>query len=126
MSKPSVQVQLIHAQREIARLRFELANARLVSTRFCADAACIAAHHVFQRTGPIMADFMEKYLETVQEIAQMMIDDSATEYRDGEYLEYGKHKVDEAVKADMTEEFFLPFDQRHMLGKSDSCLEKSN
>lgn len=113
MPKPSTQIQLMHAQREIRRLQFELANARLVSTRFCADAACIAAHHVFQRTGPIMADFMEKYLETVQEIAQLMIDDSETQCRDGKYLEYGKHKVDEAVKAAMTGEYFLPWEERH-------------
>ena len=113
MPKSGTQIQLLHAQREIRRLQFELANARLVSTRFCADAACIAAHHVFQRTGPIMADFMEKYLETVQEIAQLMIDDSSTEFKDGDYLAYGKAKVDEAVRSAMTDEYFLPWEERH-------------
>ena len=113
MPKPSTQIQLMHAQREIRRLQFELANARLVSTRFCADAACIAAHHVFQRTGPIMAEFMDKYMETVQEIAQLMIDDSSTEFKDGDYLAYGKAKVDEAVRSAMTDEYFLPWEERH-------------
>lgn len=61
MPKPSVQVQLIHAQAEIKRLQYELANARLVSTLFCADAAVIAAHNVFKRQGGIIADFREEY-----------------------------------------------------------------
>ena len=113
MAKPNAQVQLIHAKREIARLQFELANARLVSTRFCADAACIAAHHVFQRTGDIIRDFMEEYLETVNEIAKIMIADSETEFQDGKYLEYGKAKVDQAVMEAMTEKWFLPWNERH-------------
>ncbi len=113
MAKPSTQVVLMQALQEVKRLQHELAVQRLVTTRFCADAACIAAHNVFKRRGAIMADFMTEYLESVQEIAQLAIDDSDTKTSDGSYLEYHKATVDKAVLEAMTAEFFLPWNERH-------------
>ena len=51
MPKVNTFVLLQNAKEELKRLQYEVANARLVSTLFCADAAVIAAHEVFQRKG---------------------------------------------------------------------------
>lgn len=120
MAKPSTQVLLINAEAKIQRLmeaiellRDEVANARLVSTLFCADAAVIAAHEVFQRRGDIIAEFQESYQEWCQRIAKLVVDDSKTQARDESYLEYSKTRIDEAVRDALTDKYFLPWDRRH-------------
>ena len=124
MAKPSTQVLLINAEAKIQRLmeaiellRDEVANARLVSALFCADAAVIAAHEVFQRRGDIIAEFQESYQEWCQRIAKLVVDDSKTQARDESYLEYSKTRIDEAVRDALTDKYFLPWDQRHMVKK---------
>lgn len=113
MAKPSTQVLLMQAQREIARLQHELIVARTVATRFCADAAVISAHRVFHRTGDIIAEFQEDYMNTVLEIAKMADEDADTVTKDGKYLEYHWAKVDEAMLAALTEKYFIPHEIRH-------------
>ena len=122
MAKPSTQVLLINAEAKIQRLmeaiellRDEVANARLVSALFCADAVVIAAHEVFQRRGDIIAEFQESYQEWCQRIAKLVVDDSKTQARDESYLEYSKTRIDEAVRDALTDKYFLPWDQRHSL-----------
>lgn len=115
MAKPSTQVQLMHAPAEIRRLRHEVQNARLVSTLFCADAAVIAAHEVFQRKGDIIAEFQEAYQEWCQRISKAAVEDSETKSRDGSYMDYFKTTIDEAVLEALTEKYFLPFDARHQV-----------
>lgn len=116
MAKPNAQVQLIHALRRIRELEYELENARLAATLFCDDAAVIAAHNVFHRTGAIIAEFSNEYQRISQEIAKLAVDDSKTELREGRYLEYAKETIDRAVLEAVTEEYFSPFDIRHRLG----------
>ena len=70
MPKVNTFVLLQNAKEEIKRLQYEVANARLVSTLFCADAAVIAAHEVFQRLGDIIAEFQESYQTWCQRIAK--------------------------------------------------------
>lgn len=115
MARPSAQVQLIHAQRRIKELEYELANARLAATLFCDDAAVIAAHNIFQRKGKIIHDFSEEYKRITQEIAKLAVEDSRTEFKVGRYLEYAKETIDGEVKEAVTEEYFQPFDVRHQL-----------
>ena len=113
MAKVNTFVLLQNAKEEIKRLQYEVANARLVSTLFCADAAVIAAHEVFQRKGDIIAEFQESYQEWCQRIAKLVVEDSETDARDNSYLEYSKTRIDEAVREALTDKYFLPWDDRH-------------
>ena len=115
MAKVNMFVLLQNAKEEIKRLQYEVANARLVSTLFCADAAVIAAHEVFQRKGEIIAEFQESYQEWCQRIAKLVVEDSMTETKDGSYLEYSKTAIDEAVRDALTDKYVLPWDERHKL-----------
>lgn len=115
MPKVNTFVLLQNAKEEIKRLQYEVANARLVSTLFCADAAVIAAHEVFQRKGDIIAEFQESYQEWCQRIAKLVVDDSKTQARDNSYLEYSKTRIDEAVRDALTDKYFLPWDTRHQM-----------
>ena len=122
MAKPSTQVLLMNAEAKIQRLmeaiellRDEVANARLVSTLFCADAAVIAAHEVFRRKGEIIAEFQEAYQTWCQRIAKLVVEDSETTVRDGSYLEYSKTTIDEAVRDALADKYFLPWDTRHQI-----------
>lgn len=113
MARVNTFVLLQNAKEEIKRLQYEVANARLVSTLFCADAAVIAAHEVFQRKGEIIAEFQESYQRWCQRIAKLVVEDSKTQARDNSYLEYSKTRIDEAVRDALTDKYFLPWDQRH-------------
>ena len=115
MPKVNTFVLLQNAKEEIKRLQYEVANARLVSTLFCADAAVIAAHDVFQRKGDIIAQFQEAYQTWCQRIAKLVVEDSETQAKDGSYLEYSKTTIDEAVRDALTDKYFLPWDTRHQI-----------
>ena len=115
MGNKNPQLTIIHLAKENERLRVALKNARTATTVFCADAAAIAAHDTFKRTGDIISEFMERYLDVVQDIAKMAVEDSETV--GGDFLEYHKTKVDEAVKAALGEKYFLPFNERHSVDK---------
>ena len=115
MPKVNTFVLLQNVKEEIKRLQYEVANARLVSTLFCADAAVIAAHEVFQRCGDIIAEFQESYQTWCQRIAKLVVEDSETQVKDGSYLEYSKTTIDEAVRDALTDKYFLPWDTRHQI-----------
>ena len=115
MPKVNTFVLLQNVKEEIKRLQYEVANARLVSTLFCADAAVIAAHEVFQRRGDIIAEFQESYQTWCQRIAKLVVEDSETQVKDGSYLEYSKTTIDEAVRDALTDNYFLPWDTRHQI-----------
>ena len=119
MAKVNTFVLLQNAKEEIKRLQYEVANARLVSTLFCADAAVIAAHEVFQRKGEIIAEFQESYQRWCQRIAKLVVEDSKTQARDNSYLEYSKTRIDEAVRDALTDKYFLPWDERHQIRGED-------
>ena len=113
MAKVNKVALLMQAKAEILRLQKENAKATQAATKFCSDAAVIAAHNVFLRKGDKIAEFRDEYQRLCMEIAQVVMDDSETQARDESYLEYSKTRIDEAVRDALTDKYFLPWDQRH-------------
>ena len=94
---------MILADRMARKLVAEQNTARL---SIGMDAAILAAHEVFGM-GPGRAEaFRKAYVDAMEELAGMFIDDSEGDKR----LEYAKAKRDEAIRAIVGEEAFLPFD----------------
>ena len=86
----------------------ELRHQRMVAVQFCTDAAVIAAHDTFNRRGEKLVEFMANFMELVQEIASMTVEDA----KGDKSLEYTKAKVDGVLK-DLLGEAFVPWEERY-------------
>lgn len=99
--------QITAAARETARRMIaEQTQARL---QIGFDAAFIAAHEVFG-LGPGRAQaFSDAYHAAMDELATLFVDDGENDAA----LEYAKAKRDEAMRAIVGDELFVPFDQAY-------------
>ena len=86
----------------------EMRHQRMVAVQFCTDAAVIAANEVFNRRGEKLVEFMTTFMERVQEIASMTVEDA----KGDKSLEYTKAKVDGVLK-DLLGESFVPWEERY-------------
>lgn len=94
------------AQQTVKRMIAEQTMARLQIGR---DAAVLAAHKVFG-LGPGRAQaFADAYSAAMDELATLFVDDGASD----ETLEYAKAKRDEAIRAIVGDELFVPFDRAY-------------
>ena len=74
------------------------------------DAAMIAAHDVLGMGPGRAADFCATYIETMNEMARMIVDDQ----RDDAEFVYSKAKIDEKIKAIVGEKNFQPWEGRYV------------
>lgn len=98
-------------EREVRR-RLEQYTA--VRMRMAADAALMAANDVFQ-CGPGRAnEFVGKFIDYCNWIAEIFVEDS----KDDPELVYSKAVLDRRIKAIMGEEHFRPYETRYYYGRT--------
>ena len=100
---------LIHAERIAKHLVAEQTKARLA---LAFDAANLAAHEVFGMGPGRAAAFREAYMDAMEELAGMFIDDADKKAGNGDRdLAFAKAKRDEAIRKIVGDELFVPFDR---------------
>ena len=82
---------------------------RVFTMQWCADAAILAAHEVFNRKGEKLVEFALTMQRYANEISRLTLDDA----KDDKDIEYTKAKVDKALKDILPEERFQPWDERY-------------
>lgn len=85
-----------------------IAYHRRFTMQWCADAAIIAAHKVFQRKGEKLVEFGEAFMDIAQEIAELTISDA----KDDKAIEYTKGKVVGLLK-ELLGDAFAPWEERY-------------
>lgn len=81
---------------------------RLFTMQWCADAAILAAHEVFQRKGEKLVEFHNAFIKYANEIAEMTIADA----KDDKQIEYTKGKVDKRLQEILGDKF-QPWEVRY-------------
>lgn len=100
---------LILAERISKKLVAEQTTARLA---LAFDAAILAAHEVFGMGPGRAAAFREAYMDAMEELAGMFIDDADKKTGNGDRdLAFAKSKRDEAIRKIVGDELFVPFDR---------------
>lgn len=108
MAKTSPMLQKIEAK--YAAYYAALFQAKLdMAMQIVQDAACMAAHDVFQMGPGRAADFCIKTREYANEMVHLIKDDQDD---DREFV-YAKAKIDEKLKRIVGEENFLPWEGRY-------------
>lgn len=98
--------------RQQARMAAEIQYHRHFTMQWCADAAILAAHEVFQRKGDIIVEFFKAYKRLAEEIAQMTLDDA----KDDRTIDYTKGKLDKQLK-EILGDNFQPWEERYDFAK---------
>lgn len=96
MAKPSA-----FAMKMQAKQAAEINYNRKFTTRWCEDAALLAANEVFQRRGDKLAEFRDAYRRWADDIARMTIDDA----KGDRSLEYTKDRLDARLREIMGDAF---------------------
>lgn len=100
---------LIHAERIAKHLVAEQTKARLA---LAFDAAILAAHEVFGMGPGRAAAFRDAYMDAMEELAGMFIEDADKKTGNGDRdLAFAKTKRDEAIRKIVGDEMFVPFDR---------------
>lgn len=100
---------LIHAERIAKHLVAEQTKARLA---LAFDAAILAAHKVFGMGPGRAAAFRDAYMDAMEELAGMFIEDADKKAGNGDRdLAFAKAKRDEAIRKIVGDELFVPFDR---------------
>lgn len=100
---------LIHAERIAKHLVAEQTKARLA---LAFDAAILAAHEVFGMGPGRAAAFRDAYMDAMEELAGMFIEDADKKTGNGDRdLTFAKAKRDEAIRKIVGDEMFVPFDR---------------
>lgn len=100
---------LILAERISKKLVAEQTTARLA---LAFDAAILAAHEVFGMGPGRAAAFRDAYMDAMEELAGMFIDDADKKTGNGDRdLTFAKSKRDEAIRKIVGDEMFVPFDR---------------
>ncbi len=100
---------LILAERIAKHLVAEQTKARLA---LAFDAAILAAHEVFGMGPGRAAAFRDAYMDAMEELAGMFIDDADKKAGNGDRdLAFAKAKRDEAIRKIVGDELFVPFDR---------------
>jgi len=85
-----------------------IAYHRRFTMQWCADAAVLAAHEVFQRKGEKLVEFGEAFMRWAQKIAEITIADA----KDDKHIDYTKGKVDGLLK-ELLGDKFEPWEERY-------------
>ena len=96
MAKPSA-----FAIKMQAKQAAEINYNRKFTTRWCEDAALLAANEVFQRRGVKLVEFRDAYRRWADYIARMTIDDA----KGDRSLEYTKDRLDARLRKIMGDAF---------------------
>lgn len=100
---------LILAERISKKLVAEQTTARLA---LAFDAAILAAHKVFGMGPGRAAAFRDAYMDAMEELAGMFIEDADKKAGNGDRdLAFAKAKRDEAIRKIVGDELFVPFDR---------------
>lgn len=100
---------LILAERISKKLVAEQTTARLA---LAFDAAILAAHEVFGMGPGRAAAFRDAYMDAMEELAGMFIEDADKKTGNGDRdLTFAKSKRDEAIRKIVGDEMFVPFDR---------------
>ena len=100
---------LILAERISKKLVAEQTTARLA---LAFDAAILAAHEAFGMGPGRAAAFRDAYMDAMEELAGMFIDDADKKTGNGDRdLTFAKSKRDEAIRKIVGDEMFVPFDR---------------
>ena len=100
---------LILAERISKKLVAEQTTARLA---LAFDAAILAAHKVFGMGPGRAAAFRDAYMDAMEELAGMFIDDADKKTGNGDRdLTFAKSKRDEAIRKIVGDQMFVPFDR---------------
>ena len=100
---------LILAERIAKHLVAEQTKARLA---LAFDAAILAAHEVFGMGPGRAAAFRDAYMDAMEELAGMFIEDADKKAGNGDRdLAFAKAKRDEAIRKIVGDEMFVPFDR---------------
>ena len=103
MAKPNAFLLKLQAQKAA-----ELHHQRQFTIQWCADAAILAAHEVFQRRGEKLVEFYNTFVALANEIAEMSIEDA----KDDKTLGYTKGKLDRQLQAILGDDF-IPWEERY-------------
>ena len=94
--------------RQQAQRAHDLKWHRLFTIQWCADAAVLAAHDVFQRKGEKLVEFYNAFVKYAHEIADMTLADA----KDDKSIEYTKGKVDRQLE-ELLGDNFRPWEERY-------------
>lgn len=111
MAKPSTQVLLMQARKQIADLQFNLEYMKGFTIRQCAEVAMITLHQKFGFGADRCVKFHQEFMENFVELAQMIVDDG----KDDENLEWSIERFDRLVREACGET--EPFKERYAAGK---------
>lgn len=87
----------------------EIEYYRRFSLQWCADAAILAAHEVFQRRGEKIAAFYNAFVKYANQIAEMTMKDA----KDDKHIDYTKGTLDKRLLEILGEEYFRPWEERY-------------
>lgn len=112
MGKPSAQVLLMQARKEIQQLQTDLKYSKGFTIQQCMDVAMIALNLEFQ-FGPVYnRRFERRFRDVFVELSSLCVDDGETD----EELVYTKDYMDRALRAARGDNV-LPFDERYALDR---------
>lgn len=94
--------------RQKAQMDARIHYHRRFTMQWCADAAILAAHEVFQRKGEKLSEFGRAFFKWAQMIAELTINDA----KDDRTIDYTKGKVDGMLK-DLLGDDFIPWEERY-------------
>ena len=103
MPKPNAFLLKLQAQKAA-----EMQHQRQFAIQWCADAAVLAAHEVFQRKGHKLVEFYNTFVAIAHEIAEMTMEDA----KDDKTLGYTKGKLDRQLQAILGDDF-IPYEERY-------------
>lgn len=92
-----------------AQKKAEIDYHRRFSIQWCADAAILAAHEVFQRRGDKIVEFYNAFVKYAHEIAEMTMQDA----KDDKHIDYTKGTIDKRLLEILGEEHFQPWEERY-------------
>lgn len=92
-----------------AQKKAEIDCHRQFSIQWCADAAILAAHEVFQRRGDKIVEFYNAFVKYAHEIAEMTMEDA----KDDKHIDYTKGTLDKRLLEILGEEHFKPWEERY-------------
>ena len=106
MPKPNAYLLKLQAQKAA-----EMKHQRHFTIQWCADAAILAAHEVFQRKGDKLVEFYNTFVRYAHEIAEMAIADA----KDDKTMDFTKGKLDDSLR-ELLGDDFIPYEERYAPG----------
>lgn len=108
MAKPSTQLLLMKARKQIEQLKYELYCSKGFTMQQCTDMAMLALNAEFNFGPAYNKRFEKRFREIFVEWADLCVEDGA----DDEQLWFTKEKLDQMLRRAYGEDL-LPFEQRY-------------